>query len=99
MKKIEQKEIERVLTLRKKLAEIREELDPLEDSIVERLVKHARISAGKHMAFLQVRERRVVAWKEKAQQLAKRLGWDPEKWAEKMLARARKEKSWDLKVE
>lgn len=98
-KTITQVEIARFKELSAKSAKIHEELDPLEDSIIERLVAHARIAGGKHKIFLQIDEKRTVAWKEKAMLFAKRLGLDPEEWAKKMLARAEKRKSYQLKAD
>jgi hypothetical protein len=96
MKYIEQKEIARLIELRAKREKIDEELVPLEESIQDRLLNKARCAKGKHLVFLQVRERRNVPWKEKAMQFAKKLGLDPEKWAKRTLDHTKPSISYDL---
>ena len=95
---ITQEEIARFKELQSRADLIHEQLDPLKESLIVRLVARARIASGKHKIFLQVRERRNVAWKEKAMNFAKKMGLDPEKWAKRMVALAKKQKSHDLKA-
>lgn len=97
--KISQAEIVGLLTLQAQINRLKERAAADEKSIMTRLQAGASVEEGAHVARLKDSFRASVAWKEKAIDLAGRLGMNGSAWAENVLKHTAKTRSVSLHVE
>jgi hypothetical protein len=96
---ITQAEIFDLLNLRAKLNRLAEQVATAEQSIKTRLESGAVVEEGAHVARIEERFRANVAWKEKAIDLAERLGMGGAAWAQNVLTHTTKTRTVSLHVE
>lgn len=95
---VSQAEIARLLTTRNKLHQLRELVETHEASIKARLEAGADVEPGNHIAKLKESFRATVPWKQKAVDLAVRLGLNGEAWAQNVLTHTTKARTVQLVV-
>lgn len=96
---ITQAEIVSLLTLQAQVNRLNEQAKAAESSIKARLQAGAAVEDGAHVARLKQSSRASVAWKEKAIELAERLGMKGETWAQNVLSHTAKTVTTSLFVE
>lgn len=96
---ISQIELQMLLSLRGRLHQIAAQLETSEQSIKDRLSHGAVVEEGDHVAELKENFRASVAWKEKAIDLAERLGLNGAAWAQNVLTHTTKTRTVSLVVE
>lgn len=97
-RQISQLEIELLLSLRGRLAQLESEIGKAEESIRSRLQAGATVEPGDHIAELKTNSRRNVAWKDVAKRLAIRLKLDGEAYCARVLAATRPTKTVSLSI-
>ena len=90
---ISQNEIALLLSLRGRLLQLEEQVESAEKSIRERLERGAVVEPGDHIARIEEHFRANIAWKEKAIDLAERLGLNGQAWAQQVLSHTTKARS------
>lgn len=96
---VTQGELTMLLSLRGRLHQLAAQVESAEQSIRMRLEHGAPIEEGDHTAELKEHFRASVAWKEKAIELAERLGLNGLAWAQQVLSHTGKTRSVSLIVE
>jgi hypothetical protein len=87
---ITQNELSMLLSLRGRLHQLAAQVEAAEQSVKERLEHGATVEEGDHLAELKESYRASVAWKDKAIDLADRLGLSGEVWAKNVLTHTAK---------
>ena len=96
---ISQTEIVSLLDLHAQANRLAEQIEVAESSIRARLESGAAVEQGSHIARLKETFRASVAWKDKAIDLAGRLGMDGAAWAQNVLSHTTKTRTVSLHVE
>lgn len=96
---ISQAEIVALLTLQAQINRLKERAAADEKSIMDRLQSGALVEEGAHVARIKEGSRANVAWKDKAIDLASRLGMDGKAWAQNVLSHTAKSTTKSLYVE
>ena len=95
---ITQDELILLLSLRGRLQQLEEQVESAEASIRVRLEAGGAVESGDHIARLEERFRTSIAWKDKAIDLAERLGLNGPAWAENVLKHTTKTRTVGLSV-
>jgi len=93
---VSQAEIAHLLANRNRLRQLKELVESHEASIKARLEAGAPVQPGDHIARLEERFRANVPWKQKAVDLAVRLGLNGEAWAQNVLTHTAKARTVQL---
>ncbi len=93
---ITQAELTLLLSLRNRLRQIEEHVAEAEQSVRVRLEAGAPVEPGDHVARLEEHFRASIAWKEKAIDLAERLGLNGRAWAQNVLSHTTKTRTVNL---
>ncbi len=96
---ITQNEIAMLLSLRGRLHQLTSQVEAAEQSIRTRLEHGAAVEEGDHIAELKESYRASVAWKEKAIDLAERLGLNGQAWAQNVLTHTTKNRIVSLSLQ
>ncbi len=87
---ITQLELAALLSLRGRLLQLEQQVEAEEQSVKARLEAGAPVEPGDHTARLEKHFRASIAWKEKAIDLAERLGLNGQAWAQNVLTHTAK---------
>jgi len=96
---ITQTELALFISLRGRLHQLETQVEAAEASIRQRLEQRGVVEEGDHSAELKEHFRANVAWKEKAIDLAERLGLNGQAWAQNVLTHTTKTRTISLVVE
>jgi hypothetical protein len=96
---ITQTELAMLISLRGRLYQLETAVQNAEQSIRQRLEQGVSVEEGDHVAELKETHRANIAWKEKAIDLAERLGLNGPAWAANVLAHTTKTRTVSLNVE
>jgi hypothetical protein len=96
---ITQDELTLLLSLRSRLHQLEEQVETAEKSIRTRLEAEVSVQPGDHIAKLAEHFRASVAWKDKAIDLAERLGLNGPAWAQNVLTHTSKTRTVSLFIE
>jgi hypothetical protein len=96
--RITQQEIVLLLSARNRLRQLSEQIEATEQAIKTRLEAGAAVESGEHVARLEEHFRASIAWKEKAIDLAERLGLNGQAWAQNVLTHTAKTRTVSLFV-
>lgn len=96
---ITQAEIVSLLNLQAQINRLKERAAEDEKSIMLRLQTGAGVEEGAHVARIKESSRAAVAWKDKAIDLAIRLGMDGKAWAANVLSHTAKTTTTSLHIE
>ncbi len=96
---ISQNEVAILLSMRGRLHQLADQVEATEKSLRARLEMGAPVEEGDHVAQLNEHFRASVAWKEKAIDLAERLGLNGPAWAQNVLTHTTKNRIVSLFVE
>ncbi len=96
--RITQAELDSLLNLRGRFQQLEEQLAATEAELKARLETGAAVESGDHLARLDEHFRASVAWKDKAIDLADRLGLNGQAWAQNVLAHTAKTRTVSLFV-
>ncbi len=95
---ITQEELALLLSLRGRFEQLRAALEAEEQSLKARLEAGVSVEPGDHVARLEEHFRASVAWKDKAIDLAERLGLNGRAWAQNVLSHTTKTRTISLHV-
>ncbi len=95
---ITQEELALLLSLRGRLEQLRTQVEAEEESLKARLEAGVTVEAGDHIARLDEHFRACVSWKEKAVDLAERLGLNGQAWAQNVLSHTAKTRTISLYI-
>jgi hypothetical protein len=96
---ITQDELVLLLSLRGRLHQLEEQVETAEKFLRARLEAGVSVETGDHVAKLDEHFRASVAWKDKAIDLAERLGLNGPAWAQNVLTHTAKTRTVSLFVE
>ena len=96
---ITQTELAMLLSLRGRLHQLESQVETAEASVRQRLERGVSVEDGDHIAELKEQFRANIAWKEKAIDLAGRLGLNGPAWAQNVLTHTTKTRTVSLHVE
>ncbi len=95
---ITQLELAALLSLRGRLHQLQDQVEQAEQSVKTRLEAGVPVESGDHVAQLETHLRASIAWKEKAIDLAGRLGLNGQAWAQNVLKHTAKTRTVSLFV-
>ena len=93
---ITQLELAALLSLRGRLLQLQQQVEAEEQSVKARLGAGAPVDPGDHTARLEEHFRASVPWKQKAVDLAERLGLNGAAWAQNVLTHSAKTRTVSL---
>lgn len=96
---ISQTEIAMLISLRGRLHQLAAQAEAAEQSIKDRLARGVSVEEGDHVAELKEQFRASIAWKDKAIELAERLGLNGSAWAQNVLTHTTKTRTVSLVIE
>ena len=95
---ITQLELEMLISLRNRVAQLQAQLDTEEETLKARIASGATVEPGVHVAELKDNFRRNVSWKAVVIRLAERLKLDGEAYCARVLAATKPTKTVSLDV-
>lgn len=95
---VSQLELELLISLRNRLAQLKSELDVQETALLDRIQSGAAVESGIHIAQLKQSFRRNVGWKDVVIRLADRLKLDGEAYCARVLAATKPTRTVSLDV-
>ena len=95
---ITQLELEMLISLRNRVAQLQAQLDADEESLKARIASGATVEPGVHVAELKESSRRNVAWKAVVIRLATRLKLDGQAYCDRVLAATKPTKTVSLDI-
>ncbi len=96
--RIAQAELVQLIADRNRLRQLEQEVEQQESEIKARLEAGAPVEPGVHVAGLEEHFRANIPWKDKAIDLAERLGLNGPAWAQNVLAHTTKTRTVSLTV-